>query len=260
MNRREMLAAAGLAGLAPLADRAAANDTPKETAKALYELRLYQMPSMAKTKALLSFLASAAVPAWNRLGLKPVGVFGMMDEAKPDVYVLLPHASMQSVLTATHRMMADAEFLKAAGSFLDAPKKDPAFDRIESSLLLAFDEMPKLARPTDKDTRIFQLRIYESHSLKKAQKKIEMFNAGGEMAIFRRAGLRAVFFGEALVGTKLPHLTYMLAHDDEAAMKAGWKAFLADPGWKKLRADPRYKDTVSNITNLLLRPAGCSQI
>ena len=33
-----------------------------------------------------------------------------------------------------------------------------------------------------------------------------------------------------------------------------------DPEWTKLKADPAYADTVSNITNLILRPAAGSQI
>ena len=72
--------------------------------------------------------------------------------------------------------------------------------------------------------------------------------------------MQPVFFGETLVGTKLPNLTYMLVFDDMDARKANWAKFLADPAWKKLRSDPAYKDTVSNITNIFLRPAPFSQI
>ena len=91
-----------------------------------------------------------------------------------------------------------------------------------------------------------ELRIYESHSMKKGQKKIEMFNTGGELDIFGKVGLTPVFFGEALVGLKLPNLTYMLGFDNEEAKEAAWKAFLAHPDWKKLK--------------IVLRPSSCSQI
>ena len=36
-----------------------------------------------------------------------------------------------------------------------------------------------------------------------------MFNSA-EIAIFRRTGLRPVFFGETMVGAGMPSLTYML--------------------------------------------------
>ena len=87
-----------------------------------------------------------------------------------------------------------------------------------------------------------------------------MFNEGGEIALFRKTGLTPVFFGETVVGRNLPNLTYMLAFDDMADRDKRWKVFVADPGWKTLSADPAYKDTVSNITDIILRPTAYSQI
>jgi len=69
-----------------------------------------------------------------------------------------------------------------------------------------------------------------------------------------------VFFGQSLVGTRLPNLTYMLGFDDMDSKEKSWDRFRNDPGWKKLKAEPYYKDTVSKVTNILLRPALCSQI
>jgi hypothetical protein len=45
-----------------------------------------------------------------------------------------------------------------------------------------------------------------------------------------------------------------------AARDAGWKRFGESEGWKKLRAMEEYKDTVSNITDIILRPTPFSQI
>jgi hypothetical protein len=52
----------------------------------------------------------------------------------------------------------------------------------------------------------------------------------------------------------------MLGFDDMDTKEKSWDRFSNDPGWKKLKANTYYKDTVSNITNILLRPASCSQI
>ena len=84
----------------------------------------------------------------------------------------------------------------------------------------------------------------------------------GELALFRRAGLQPVFFGEALIGTRLPNLTYMLTYDDMAAHDKSWHAFGSDPEWKKLSSTPGYTDAeiVCNISNLFLKPAAYSQI
>jgi hypothetical protein len=126
--------------------------------------------------------------------------------------------------------------------------------------MVGFDAAPRVEVPTKAASRVLQLRIYESHNDERALKKIEMFNEGGEIAIFRRSGLNIVFFGQALVGSKLPNLTYLLSFENDAAMKAAWDKFGQDPAWKSLREDEAYKDTVSTITNLVLRPTPSSQI
>jgi hypothetical protein len=123
--------------------------------------------------------------------------------------------------------------------------------------------MPKLKRPTDAPSRVFQLRTYESPSEKTGLKKIEMFNTA-EIAVFRKVGLHPVFFGQTLAGTKMPNLTYMLGFQDMEESKANWKKFGADPDWQKLRAMPEYADKAilreKGITNLYLKPASYSQI
>jgi hypothetical protein len=105
------------------------------------------------------------------------------------------------------------------------------------------------------------LRTYESHSLKANEKKVEMFNRG-EIAIFRHAGFQPVFFGQGVIGTRLPNLTYMLAAENSEARERGWSTFGSDPDWKKLRTTPGYSDPeiVGGISNVLLRPTPYSQI
>ena len=87
-----------------------------------------------------------------------------------------------------------------------------------------------------------------------------MFEAGGELALFRRVGLNTVFFGRDLVGAGLPSLTYMVVFADAAAREKAWAAFREHPEWVKMRDDPRYADTVSSIDSSLLRPTDYSQI
>jgi len=260
MKRREFVAASCLAGLAPLGALGQVAGEAGPAAKDLYELRLYHLPAGPKQQLFEDFAGKAAIPALNRIGIEPVGVFRMQEGDVSDLYVLLPHKSPESFITLTQRLGADAVFLEAGAEFLNAPFSDPAYQRYESSLMLAFDGHPQLTVPSKADTRVFQLRIYESHSEERAQKKIEMFNTGGELEIFRRVGLPVVFFGQTLIGTKLPNLTYMVGFDDVAAMEAAWAGFRSDPGWLQLKDDPQYKDAVCNVTNILLRPAPCSQV
>jgi hypothetical protein len=260
-SRRAFLAAgAGVAAMPVLRGQAA--DGPAGAGRELYELRTYKVDS-GQQQGLEAWLAEAAVPAWNRIGIPKVGVFVPRDAAG-SVIVLLVHESAESLVTATSRLLADAEYQAKGATLIDAPADAPAFARVESSLLLAFAGMPKLEVPASAKgaDRVFQLRVYESPSTKTNQKKIEMFNEAGEIAIFRKVGLNPVFFGEALVGAKLPNLTYMLGFENQAALDAGWKAFGEDPGWKALKAKSEYADKaiLSGITNTVLRPLGASQI
>ena len=78
----------------------------------------------------------------------------------------------------------------------------------------------------------------------------------------RGAGAQPVFFGDTLIGSRMPSLTYMLSFEDDAQMDKDWAAFSSDPRWKKLKADPRFgfEEMVSNISNLVLGPLPMSQI
>jgi hypothetical protein len=71
-----------------------------------------------------------------------------------------------------------------------------------------------------------------------------------------------VFFGENVIGERLPSFTYMLTFDDMAAREKNWATFIADPEWVKLRATEGYTDPeiVSNIASIILRPTPYSQL
>jgi hypothetical protein len=268
MKRREFITSTvAAAGLGTLLSRtnATAQSTGASTAREFYELRLYHLRRGPQTELMERFYREAAIPAWNRAGVERVGVFSVsIGPESPSMYVLLTHKSVESVVTAADRLAADTDYLKAGAEYLDAPSTNPAYLRMDSWLMAAFDGMPKLEVPALGDgqkTRMFELRTYESHNKKANKKKIEMFNQG-EIAIFRRNGLQPVFFGETLIGSRLPNLTYMIVYENQAAHDKCWAGFMADPDWKKLRSTPGYKDEeiVSNISNVFLRPAACSQI
>jgi len=269
MQRREFLAVSAAAAVGVAASGIADAAEPAG-AKQLVELRTYHFASPQKRQAFERFMASAAVPALNRAGVKPVGVFSFRPEDNPelkpgvvdsnDLFVLLPHETPESLLTLDRRLLADEAFLKAGRGVVDSPKSDPAYSRYETSLLLGFAQCPRVEVPTTAPGRLVQLRIYESHNEERAKKKVHMFDEGGEIALFRRLGMHPVFFGEALAGPRMPNLTYILAFDNAAKRDAAWNAFRGDPQWKKLSGDEAYKDTVSNITNLVLRPADGSQV
>jgi hypothetical protein len=180
----------------------------------------------------------------------------------PTKYVLLSYPSMNEFGASRDALRNHEGILKS--EFNQATPASPAFVRVESSLFRAFKTMPKLEVPAAtaaKKGRMFELRIYESHSEKAHLKKVEMFDEG-EIPIFRKTGLAPVFFGEALIGSRLPNLTYMLTFENMAERDRNWGTFGGDPEWRKLSSTPGYTDPeiVTNISSVFLRPTSYSQL
>lgn len=265
MKRREFiktsLAASALAGTAQTSLVAA--EAMKTDGRDYYELRAYRLKSGANHDRLDGYLEKAAIPAWNRLGVKSIGVFTEMEPKDgAALWVLIPHPSLESFSTAWSRLNADADYQKAGASYLQTAKDNPAFERIDSWLLLAFSGMPRLEVPAlsrDKKPRVFEMRTYESHSELKALKKVQMFNSG-EIEVMKEVKLAPVFYGQALIGKDLPHLTYMLSGENKDVHKKHFGDFGKHPTWDKLKNDPEYADTVSKITSRFLEPLSYSQI
>lgn len=233
------------------------SDGPK---KDYLETRRYSIESPEKREKMEAFFAEAAIPAMKRQKAGPIGVFRYQEEDNNDLFVVIASPCPYLFMKLNRALLADDEFVKAAGPYLSDEKKDPLYARMESSLMISFDSVPKLEQPVKSPSRVFQLRTYEAHNVERATWKVNMFNEGGEAALFRKVGMNPVFFGEALIGQQLPNLTYMIGFENEEAKEAGWKAFLASPEWNAMKVLPQYKDTVSHIDNTMLTPADCSEV
>ena len=232
----------------------------------LYLWRQYILRTGTQPRRLADFLQNAAIPALNRLGHKPIGVFEVAyGIPTPTVFTLTPFASAEALTTLESRLDADQEFVRAGAPYFDAAATDPVYLRQEVSLLAAFPQMPHVEVPAAtaaKGPRLFELRTYESHNERAHRAKVKMFAEMGEIEIFRRAGLTPVFFSRTAIGPRMPSLVYMLVHDSMEARDKSWNNFRNDPAWKKLSQTPGFTDAevVSNITDVFLRPAGYSQI
>ncbi len=259
------LAAAAKAGGQESSASAPASDASPSTRREFYQLRRYNLVSGQQLKVIESYFSSALLPALGRMGLGPVGAFKLdIGPETPAYSLLIPGSSVEALAELDLRLAEDAEFLKAADTFRNATSAAPSFQRVEVSLLAAFKGWPKLTPPAaaaTKAKRIFQLRTYESPSDGEHVRKVEMFHSG-EFEIFLSAGFHPVFFGDTLIGSRMPNLTYMLSFADLAELDAKWDVFRNDPAWKKLSSDLRFAfdSIVTNITNLILSPLDCSQI
>jgi hypothetical protein len=270
MKRREFLSASVAASALAAAGQAQASAQAPSTGQSgkpreYYQMRCYGLQAGPQTKLTETYFAEALIPALSRMGMGPVGAFSeVFGPVTPAYHLLIPGSSAQALAEVDLRLAADADFLKAAEPFWNATAASPAFVRVESSLLAAFEGWPKLTPPPGAGTkakRILQLRTYESPSYGDHVRKVEMFHSG-EFDIFLKAGFHPVFFGDTLIGSRLPNLTYMLAFADQSELEAKWDLFRDDPNWKKLSASPRFASDqiVTNITNLILSPLSSSQV
>ena len=228
-----------------------------------YELRVYTTKSEQQQKLVNDYWQDAAVPAYNRMGIQPVGVFTeLQDSPTNKVYVLIPCDSLEVFAAIPARLAGDPAYQAAAAAYLALPKSSPAFERIESSLNVAFDSMKKLAAPpsaADKKPWVFELRTYQSPTEGKGINKVQMFNSG-EVPLMQEVGLSPVFFSQTLVGSQMPNLIYMVSSENMEEHNKHWDGFKKSPVWKTLSSDPQYKDNVSKVISVFLKRTTASQI
>ncbi len=236
-----------------------------EPSKEFYELRTYSFANEAQVDVTDDFLEKALIPALNRQGISQIGVFkNRLSESDTinKTYVLIPFKSIDQFLEMEEKLIADQKFLSDGTTYIDAPHDNPPYARISSTLIEAFDMMPKMATPnftSSKSDRVYELRSYLGPTEKLHLNKVDMFNAGGEVEIFDKLGFNAVFYGRAIIGDELPNLLYMTTFSDMESRDEHWDAFRTDQQWLDLKEVEKYKNNMLKAKVFLLFPAEYSQ-
>jgi hypothetical protein len=266
MNRREMITgAAAVSTLMTSKLQAAAPALAPESGRSFLELKTWRLHNSqeGQAKRVSDYLEAGLFPALTRAGAKPVAAFGnLIGDGGPYYVTITQYASLEAMQDVLTKLAADTAHT-AASEKLSAGTGSP-FVTVESSILHSLAIVPEPVVPTDtagRPPRIFELRTYQSQSLTAVQKKAGMFN-GGEIGIFQRLGMKPVFIGEAIIGPRLPNITYMLSFDNLDGREKLWQKFGSDPEWKTLSAPPELKDAeiVGNISNVILRPLAFSPV
>ncbi len=230
--------------------------------RAWYELPWFYLRNGSHAPRMMQLLREHWAPAAKRAGIAYTGFFQpTIGDQNPSVLMLSVFRSPDEAAGAWNHLMLDADF---AAAYAAAQTPEPAFERMDVTLLHAFAGMPNPQMPeplSDNGRHVFELRTYESNSMTSLRTKLEMFD-GGEIQIFQRLGMAPVFFGEGVFGRNLPSLTYMLSFRSLAERERLWAAFVADAEFTKLRTKPGYSDAdiVSTISNSILQPMAFSEI
>lgn len=226
-----------------------------------YAIKLYHLKDKAQEDRVEKFLQAAYLPALHRAGIKNVGVFkpvGNDTAADRRIFVFIPLKSLNDLLTLNDKLEKDKDYNTAGADYLDAVYNNPSYTRMEMILLQAFPEAPQMQLPQlkgPKSERVYELRSYESPTEKIHANKVDMFNKGGEVKLFKRLNFNAVFYSKVIAGSHMPNLMYMTTFENKADRDEHWKAFSADDEWKKLSAMPEYKNNVSKNEQMFLTPA-----
>jgi hypothetical protein len=264
MERRDFLVTSAMAA-AGSATSLGAQATNPAGRREYYEWTRYELRLGTGQNRLTQYLREAYFPALKRQGCGPLGAFTiLLGPGSPTVFTLVTLPSLEAFGDIRSKLAADAEYQKAAASYLATPSTDSVYVRKESALLHAFAGMPKIAAPpavAEKKPHLLEFRIYESHNERTGDKKIQMFDQG-EIDIFRKTGLTPVFFGQAVAGSPMPSLFYMVTFADVAEREKNWQAFRDHPEWKALSGKPEYaNEQILTKTNVwLLRPTDFSEI
>ena len=201
---------------------------------------------------MIDYLQKVYQPALKRIGVNHFMLFKELGDSNPTKLRVLISYPNTSVYLSAQNLYSDLKYVKEAKKYNSLTSDQAIFNRYSSSLLLAFDGMPKLIDPV-KGASLFELRTYEGFSEDAVKRKIKMFNTE-EIQLFLKTNLHPVFFGEMIVGPYRPSLTYMLNFEDMAEHDSSWKDFIKHPEWKAMSSKEEYANTVSNIRKVFLKP------
>ncbi|WP_423998234.1 NIPSNAP family protein [Maribacter sp. IgM3_T14_3] len=228
--------------------------------KEYYELKTYTIKNDTQEKMVDDYLKDAYMPALKRMGIENIGVFkGRPNKFKVSdkIYVLIPFQSLAEFDKLEAMLAVDKTHLSAGAAYIHATHDKKPYERISSILLRAFPDMPKM-KPSEVEgeraDRVYELRSYEGPTEAMYNRKVDMFNEGGEVELFKSLGFNAVFYADVISGDKMPNLMYMTTFTNMEKRDALWKDFVDSDKWKEISVMDKYVNTVSHADIDLLYP------
>jgi hypothetical protein len=234
----------------------------KKDARYYYQIKVYHLKTAEQETKLDTYLQNAYLPALHRAGIPSAGVFKPIEkDTEQVVYVFVPFSTWKQYEELDGKLDKDAQYQADGKEYIDAAYTNIPYRRIETILLKAFELAPVPTAPqltAAKADRVYEMRSYEGPTEKLHKNKVQMFNKGDEVGLFKRLGFNAVFYSEVIAGSTMPNLMYMTTFNSKADRDEHWKAFGDDAYWKVLVAKPEYQHNVSKAVITLLRPTDYS--
>src|SRR6056297_1225495 len=126
---------------------ARADSGPRE----FYEIRSYVLNEGASAEAIDGYLKEALIPALQRHGAGPVGVFSNSENDETGstrVIVAIPFDNAAAAAEAQQKLKSDSVYQQAAEQHMSLARNEIPYRRVESELLVAMQCMPQLKVPS----------------------------------------------------------------------------------------------------------------
>lgn len=231
-----------------------------------YMIRIYHCATMDQVQSVEAFAGNTLKPFFKSNGIQHIGIFMPTNNdtlTDKKVFVWIPFTSLEKMTAIDQKFSSLDPWGSDPMLQLNGGSGQPPYHRMEVSLSVAFRDMKKYD-PTTSFTRspdnIYEYRSYESASESLHLNKVHMFNAGGEIPLFKRLDFNALFYARVIAGARMPNLVYITRFSNLDARNAHWKTFVDDPAWKALTAMEKYKGSVSRNETILLKASPLSDL
>jgi hypothetical protein len=198
-----------------------------EQSKPVYELRTYWAPP-GKLDELHARFKNHTLKLFEKHGMTNIGYWVPVSNPENKLIYIISHASQESARKSWAAFVADPDWQRAQKA---SEEKGKLVQRIDATFLAAADFSPAIAVSSNAAPRLFEMRTYKTPEGQLAPL----------LARFREHTLKLFNqHGMSNFGYWIPTdqakgadntLIYLLAHKDQAAADASWKAFRADPDW-----------------------------
>ena len=131
----------------------------QEINREFYQIKIYSFETDDQIKNPENYLKEAYLPALKRLNINNVGVFKPRVDSIKKIYVLIPFSSLGQFEGLDNKIESDKKYLKYGAGYITGSHEKPNYQRIESIILKAFIDMPKIGTEGDSSFTRFKLKV-----------------------------------------------------------------------------------------------------
>lgn len=223
----------------------------------LYELRVYYA-NPEKLDDLHARFRDHTLALFEKHGMTNIGYWVPTENSENKLVYLLSYPDLEGRKASWKAFLAD-ETWKAAYSASTADGKLVA--KIEKYFLKTTDYSPVIKVAQEEPTRLFELREYETNPGKLGN--LDARFRDHTIGLFEKYGISNLIYMHLLDNEEQSDqmLIYFVAHKDEAARTASFKAFGQDPAWQEARKASEENGKIlvkGGVSSTLLEPTDYS--